>query len=127
MTAKNGTRLMTLIYLASTGSEVLKRTHFTRHFITRHMGLKPHSKCKLRSLNPILDQNGILRACGRLQFAPDELEIEKCPINLHAKDTITRLYLEHAHRICIHQGTEPSKRLFSNDTTYLAGESVHLA
>ena len=72
-------------------------------------GLKPHSKCKLRSLNPILDQNGILRSCGRLQFAPDSLEIEKCPIILHAKDTITRLYLEHAHRICIHQGTEPVK------------------
>ena len=72
-------------------------------------GLKPHSKCKLWSLNPILDQNGILRSCGRLQFAPDSLEIEKCPIILYAKDTITRLYLEHAHRICIHQGTEPVK------------------
>ena len=71
-------------------------------------GLKPHSKCKLRSLNPILDQNGILRSSGRLQFAPDA-QIEKCPINLHAKDTITRLYREHAHRICIHQGTEPVK------------------
>ena len=72
-------------------------------------GLKRHSKCKLRPLNPILDQNDILRSCGRLQFAPDALEIEKCPIILHAKDTITRLYLEHAHRICIHQGTEPVK------------------
>ena len=72
-------------------------------------GLKPHSKCKLRSLNQILDQNGILRSCGRLHFAPDSLEIEKCPIILHAKDTITRLYLEHANRICIHQGTEPAK------------------
>ena len=72
-------------------------------------GLKPHSKCKLRSLNTNLDQNGILRSCGRLQFAPDALEKEKCPIILHAKDKITRLYLEHAHRICIHQGKEPVK------------------
>ena len=74
-------------------------------------GPKPHSKCKQRSLNPILDQNGILRSCGRLQFAPDALEIEKCPIILHAKDKIARLYLEHAHRICLHQGTEPVKDL----------------
>ena len=72
-------------------------------------GLKPHSKCKLRSLNPNLDQNGILRSFGRLQFAPDAREIEKCPIILHAKDTSARLYLEHANRICIHQGTEPVK------------------
>ena len=70
-------------------------------------GLKHHSKCKLRSLNPMLDQNGILRLCGRLQFAPDALEIKMCPIILHAKDTVTHLFLEHAHRICIHQGTEP--------------------
>ena len=60
-------------------------------------------------MNPILDQNGILCSCGRLQFAPDALEIEKCPIILHAKETITCLYLEHAHRICIRQGTEPVK------------------
>ena len=72
-------------------------------------GLKPHSKCKLRSLNLILTPNGILRSFGRLQFDPDALEIEKCPIILHAKDPITRLYQEHAHRICIHQGTEPVK------------------
>ena len=82
---------------------------FHRTVSSLKRGLKPHSKYKLWSLNPILDQNGILRSCGRLQFAPDELEIEKCPIILHAKDTITRLYLEHAHRICIHQGTEPVK------------------
>ena len=68
-------------------------------------GLKPHSKCKLQSLNPILNKNGILRSCGRLQFAPDALEIEKCPIILHAKDTTRRLYLG----ICNHQGTEPVK------------------
>ena len=28
---------------------------------------------------------------------------------LHAKDKIVRLYLEHAHQICIHQSTEPTK------------------
>ena len=28
---------------------------------------------------------------------------------MHAKDKIVRLYLEHAHQICIHQSTEPTK------------------
>ena len=63
------------------------------------------SKCKIRSLNQMLDNNGILRSCGRWQFAPENLEVEKCPIVLHAKDKIARLYIEHAHNICVHQGT----------------------
>ena len=60
-------------------------------------------------LAPNPRQNGILRSSGRLQFAPDEFEIDKCPNILHAKDTITRLYLENAHRVCIHHGTDTVK------------------
>ena len=72
-------------------------------------GSRIDSKCKIRSLNPMLDSNGILRSCRTLQFAPDNLEGEKFPIILHAKDKIARLYIEHAHNICVHQGTEPVK------------------
>ena len=72
-------------------------------------GSRIDSKCKVRSLNPMLDNNGILRSCGKLQFALDILEVEKFPIILHAKDKIARLYIEHAHNICVHQGTEPVK------------------
>ena len=82
-------------------------------FFSTIQALKPgsriDSKCKIRSLNPMLDNNGILRSCGRLQFAPDNLEVEKFPIILHTKDKIARLYLEHALNICVHQGTEPVK------------------
>ena len=66
-------------------------------------GSRIDSKSKTRSLNPMLDNNGILRSCGRLQFAPDNLEVEKFRIILHAKDKIARLYVEHAHKICVHQ------------------------
>ena len=59
--------------------------------------------------NPLLDNNGILWSCGRLQFAPDNIEVEKFLIILHANDEIARLYLEHAHSICVHRGTEPLK------------------
>ena len=72
-------------------------------------GSKIDSKFKIRSLNPILDNHGILRTCGRLQFAPDNIEVEKFPVILHAKDKIARLYIEHAHNICVHQGTDPVK------------------
>ena len=56
-----------------------------------------------------MDENGLLRSCGRLQYAPTQLDLEKRPIILHAKDNIFCLYLEHAHQICIHQSTEPTK------------------
>ena len=72
-------------------------------------GMKLDSKCKIRCLNMLLDENGLLRSCGRLQYAPTQLDLEKRPIILHAKDTIVSLYLEHAHQICIHQSTEPTK------------------
>ena len=70
-------------------------------------GMKLDSKCKIRCLNPLLDENGLHRSCGRLQYA--QLDLEKRPLILHAKDKIVHLYLEHAHQICIHQSTEPTK------------------
>ena len=83
-------------------------------------GIKLDSKCKIRFLSPLLDENGLLRSCGRLQYAPTQLDLEKRPIILHAKDKIVRLYLEHAHQICIHQTTEPQKHSFKNVTIWLA-------
>ena len=75
--------------------------------LKRDSRIDPESEIRL--LNPMLDNHGMLRSCGRLQVAPDNLEVEKFPIILHAKDKIARLYIEHAHNICIHQGTEPVK------------------
>ena len=72
-------------------------------------GSRIYAKFKIRSLNPMLDNNGILLPCGRLQFAPDDLKVEKFPIILHAKDKMARLYIEHAHNSCVHQGTQPVK------------------
>ena len=71
--------------------------------------MKLDSKCKIRCLIPLLDENGLLRSCGRLQYAPTQLDLEKRPIILHTKDKIVCLYLEHAHPIYFHQSTEPTK------------------
>ena len=57
----------------------------------------------------MLDNIVILHSCGRLQFAPVILEAEEFPIILYAKDKIARLFIEHEHNICVHQGTEPVK------------------
>ena len=81
---------------------------------------KLDAKSKLRNLNPIIDKNRLLRSNGRLLFAPTELEIEKCSTILDAKEKISRLYLEHAHRICAHQATEPVKA-FVKQRYYVIG------
>ena len=62
-----------------------------------------------RNLNPLIDQNGLLRSSGCLLLTQTELKVEKCPITYDAKEKIARLYLEHANRICAHQAREPVK------------------
>ena len=54
-------------------------------------GMKVDPKCKIRCLNPLLDENGLLRSCGRMQYAPTQLDLEKRPRILHAMDKIVRL------------------------------------
>ena len=39
-------------------------------------GMKLYSECKIRCLNPLLDENGLLRSCGRFQYAPTQLDLE---------------------------------------------------
>ena len=88
---------------------MLQQNFFFSTIQTPKRGSRVDSKCKIRSLNPMLDNNGILRLCGRLQFAPDNLKVKKFPIILLAKGKIVRLYIEHSYNICVHQGTEPVK------------------
>ena len=71
-------------------------------------------------MNPITDQNGLLRSSGRLLFAPTESEIKKFPIILDSKEKIARLYIENAHKICAHQATQPVKS-FLQQCYYISG------
>ena len=76
---------------------------------SRQRGNNLDSNWKIQCLNPLLDEHGLLRSCGWLQYAPTQLDLENLPIILHAKDKIFRLFLEHAHRICVHQSTDPTR------------------
>ncbi|XP_008184257.1 uncharacterized protein LOC103309759 [Acyrthosiphon pisum] len=64
----------------------------------------------LRTLNPFLDPDGLLRVGGRLINA-DIAYTSKCPIALPAKSTITRLIFEYEHKCLIHIGP---RRLLTN-------------
>lgn len=65
--------------------------------------LKPQSK--LKSLNPFLDKNGILRVGGRLQYSNLDY-YAKHPILLPKSHTLTRLIISHIHQSNFHPGTQ---------------------
>ena len=64
------------------------------------------TKNKLIKFNPYLDQKHMLRSRSRLEFAPT-MEVEsRHPLILLATHPTVKLYLQHAHQICMHQGQE---------------------
>lgn len=59
----------------------------------------------LKTLNPFLDNGGIIRVGGRLRNSYHEFN-EKHPIILPRKHPLTRLLIEHAHRSELHAGAQ---------------------
>lgn len=57
----------------------------------------------MRTLNPFIDSDGLLRAGGRLINA-DIAYTSKCPILLPAKSKTTQLIFEYEHKRLIHIG-----------------------
>ncbi|CAK1602112.1 unnamed protein product [Parnassius mnemosyne] len=60
---------------------------------------------KLKSLNPFLDENNILRVGGRLRLA-DLAECSKHPIILSNKNSLTPLIIGDAHKRTLHGGVQ---------------------
>ena len=75
------------------------------------VGQKLDTMCKMKKLNLIIDQIGLLRSSGRLLFAPTEIKIQ------NLKDRIAGIYFEHAHTICAHQATN-SVEAFAHQSYY---------
>ena len=74
-------------------------------------------KDKLLSLGPFLDDNGLIRATGRLTEAPLPWAT-KHPIILNSDDHITRLFIQHCHEVCMHAGID-HVRNFIQQTHYI--------
>ena len=79
------------------------------------------AKKKLINFNPYLDQKHILRSRSRLEFVPT-MELEsRHPLILMATHPTVKLYLQHAHRICIHQGGQEFVKLFVQQCYHIIG------
>lgn len=73
------------------------------HHLQQNKPINSHSK--ILSLNPIIDQDGLLRVGGRLRNAPLSYS-QKHPIILSSHSTLTDLIILHQHLNCFHMGPQ---------------------
>ena len=64
-----------------------------------------HPSSPLLSVSPMLDEQGLLRAGGRLSLAPI-CEDARHPVILSRKDEVTRMLIQDAHERALHAGVE---------------------
>ena len=83
-----------------------QREFFSETIENLHQKRRLEAKNKLIKFNPYLDQKHMLRSRSRLEFAP-QMELESShPLILLATHPTLKLYLQHAHQNCMHQGQE---------------------
>ncbi|XP_033102428.1 uncharacterized protein LOC117105411 [Anneissia japonica] len=59
---------------------------------------------KLTQLDPVVDQDGLIRVGGRLKRSISLPESIKCPVVIPSKSELTRLIVTHYHQVTHHQG-----------------------
>ncbi len=95
--------------------QCVQRENYPVEFACLSAGKDLPKKCGLRTLNPFIDQDGLLRVGGRLKHAPIE-QREKHPIIIPGKSHIALLITRHFHERVRHQG-----RLFTEGAIRNAG------
>ena len=90
--------------LNSSQTFVLKMLQ-SHHFAKEIDELRASSVCsgKLSSLNPFLDEQGVLRVGGRLSRSKLDF-CERCPVVLPSDSFVTRLIIQMCHSRVAHQG-----------------------
>ena len=84
---------------------LLQKEHFEGEINTMRISGRFPKNCPLASLNPILDNNGLLRVGGRLLHT--ELpEIAKHPVLLKGNHHVITLLVRHTHAEVLHGGTQ---------------------
>ena len=94
-----------------------QKSSFTEQLEALIKGKPLGHKDKLLPLGPFLDDNGLIRATGRLTEAPLPWAT-KHPVILSSDDHITRLFIQHCHEVCMHAGID-HVRNFIQQTHYI--------
>jgi hypothetical protein len=95
------------------------------HFSLEPRGLKTKTpiprQSRILTLTPFLDENGLLRAGGRLSNAPVPYSTRH-PIILPQKHDVTRLIITNFHESRYHEGNEP---LISVTSMFVTNQSIN--
>ena len=94
-----------------------QKSSFTEQLEALLKGKPLGHKDKLLPLGLFLDDNGLIRATGRLTEAPLPWTT-KHPIILNSDDHSTRLFIQHCHEVCMHAGID-LVRNFIQQTHYI--------
>lgn len=97
--------------------QCVQRESYPVEFACLSVGKDIPKTSGLKTLNPFIDQDGLLRIGGRLKHAPIE-QREKHPIIIPGKSHIALLLTRHFHERVRHQG-----RLFTEGAIRNAGDS----
>ena len=88
-----------LQYLMRGGSfETETKDHLDSNSVKRSSAIAPHS--------PFLSPNGLIGSSGRIKWLREVGFDEKYPINLDARHSLLKMFLEHTHAKHYHEGVE---------------------
>ncbi|XP_075158073.1 uncharacterized protein LOC142231346 [Haematobia irritans] len=76
----------------------------TVNALSKHENIPKSSS--ILNLNPFLDDNGVIRASGRLAFAPSLSYDERFPIIMPYNCQFSRLLVKFVHHLCLHGGNQ---------------------
>lgn len=105
-------RTVNFAHAETTIIKCVQQEIFQEEFKSLYNGEKISSQSTIRNLNPILDEDGLIRVGGRLSNA-DITEGETHPLIIPANHHISTLLIKHYHEKVVHQGrhfTECARR-----------------
>ncbi|XP_076301650.1 uncharacterized protein LOC143219633 [Lasioglossum baleicum] len=98
-------------------------THFSEDLHNLRRDLPVASKSRLAKLCPFLDKEGVLRAGGRLQAA--NLSYDRThPAILPVESPLAKLWVEAAHKRCLHGGTQLTLATLRQECWILKGRQL---
>lgn len=104
--------------------KISQSSSFTEEYHDLKSGNGVGEKSKILSLNPFIDEEGILRVGGRLKNSKFDYN-KKHPMLLSSKHYLTRLIFEYEHMRLLHAG--PQQLLFSVRQRFWPTASRNLA
>ncbi|XP_075163230.1 uncharacterized protein LOC142235861 [Haematobia irritans] len=90
---------------------ICQKSHYPTEYHSLSCKKRISSSSSLLSLNPFVDDEGIMRICGRLSASPALRYNERHPIIIPYNCQYARLLVRFIHEVCLHGGNQLVLRL----------------